>query len=154
MPAEAGHGALLWIEKVGAGTGVFSVIGGLIADIKEPGVTRPESDITPHNADIDVWLPGVRQRESVTFGVAYDYTDETHDEATGLKAYANSGATFGIRFTGPGWTSGSDNTFVASGFITAFSVNNPVKEGPRMADVTMRLSGPYIDNGVVVGTIA
>lgn len=154
MGSVAGHGALIAIEKDPTGAqGTFTTLGGLSSDIQEPGVTRPETEITPHNADIDYWLPGVRKREAVTFTVNFDYEDATHDHLTGLKAKANSGDTFGIRFRGPGWDTEGENDFIASGFITSMTITNPVMEGARTADVTMRLSGPMIDNGVTVGTL-
>lgn len=152
--AIAGHGALIAIELDPAKSqGVFTTIAELNGDITEPGYNRPETEVTPHQDTIDSYVIGRLGRDAVTFTINYVFNDQTHDAQTGLQAKIQNNEFFGIQFLGPGGSPGSDE-IIASGHVTNFAITDPVREGPRTAEVTIRLSKAQITDGVTVGQAA
>lgn len=147
--ATAGHGALIAMELDPTGApGTFTTIAELNGDITEPGLSRPETDVTGHNNNIDHYIFGVLQREPVTFSLNWIFDHETHDHETGLKAKIIDNEIFGLRMSGPGGTL----PVIMSGAVTNISgPMNPVREGARTTDVTFRASGPMKIGSVIIG---
>lgn len=149
--AVAGHGAEIAIELDPAGSqGVFTVVAELSGDIQEPGYNRPETEVTTHGDTIDQWIVGRLGRDPVTFGVNFIHDDGSHDHLTGLEDKIITGELFGVRFRGPGGAVDVDE-IIASGFVQNLTITNPVREGARTAEVTIRLTKQQITDTVVVG---
>lgn len=149
--AIAGHGALIAIELDPTGSqGTFTTVAELNGDIQEPGYNRPETEVTPHQDTIDSWVTGRLGRDPVTFSVNFIHDNNTHDHLTGLENKIINNENFGIQFLGPGGTAGTDE-IIASGFVTNLTITNPVREGARTAEVTIRLSKQQITDTVSVG---
>lgn len=149
--AVSGHGATIGIELDPAGSpGVFTTIAELNGDIQWPGLNRPEQETTPHQDTIDDWVLGRLGRDPLTFSVNYIFDDETHDHLTGLHKKIMDNQLFGVRLRGPG---GSDDTdeWIASGQVQSISHTDPVREGARSAEVTIRLRKRMKIDGVFVG---
>lgn len=148
--AVAGHGATIAAESDPVGApGVFDVIAELNGDITFPGLSRPETNVTPHQDTIDSWVLGVPTRTALTFGVNWIFNDPTHDAQTGLIAMFTDGLHRGWRVRGPGGGPSSDE-WIASGQVQNVGpITNPVREGARTAQVTVRLSGPMIIDGIL-----
>lgn len=152
--AIAGHGALIAMELDPAkAPGSFTTIAELNGDITEPGYNRPETEVTPHQDTIDSYVIGRLGRDPVTFTINYIFTDSTHDASTGLQAKIQDNEFFGVQFLGPGGSPGVDE-IIGSGFVTNFAITDPVREGARTAEVTIRLSKAQITDGVPVGQAA
>lgn len=148
--AVSGHGALIAIELDILTPGVFTTVAELNGDITWPGLNRPETETTPHQDTIDSWVTGRLGREALTFSINYIFDDETHDHLTGLQAKIIDNEFFGVRIRGPQGTSDTDE-IIASGFVTNISHMDPVREGARSAQVTIRLSKRQKIDGVFVG---
>ena len=150
MARKAGHGALITMELDPAGSqGTFTTIGELFTDIVWPAVSHPETDVTPHQLNDDVFvLSPKRSREAVTFTVNYDDVDTTHDALTGAYNQFFALELRGFQIIGPDGSSPSTDIWVSSGFLQNISRVAPVGEGGYSADFTVRFSGPYLINGV------
>jgi len=118
---------------------------GEIGDITMPGFTRNEFETTSHNQDIDSYVLGVLRREPVTFPVFFNRNDPTHDAATGLQHAIITNSFDGYRITAP-----DGQVIVFSGGVQAMTQTAPV-DGVQTANVTIRPSGAFLLNGVVVG---
>lgn len=152
--AVPGHGALVAIELSPSGSpGSFTTVSELNGDITWPGLTRPETEVTPHQDTIDSWVTGRLGREALTFGMNFIYGDGTHDALTGLQALMIANTRFGVRLRGPSGSSDTDE-IIASGQITSITHVDPVREGARTSQVTIRLSKQMKIDGVSVGTAA
>lgn len=148
MARKAGHGALIQMEvDPDASAGTFTTVGELFTDINWPTLSHPESDVTPHQLDDDVFVVSrKRSREAVTFTVNYVDADTTHEElANGF--FVNE--TRGFRIIGPDGVAPSTDTWVMSGQVQSFTKLAPVGEGGYSADFTIRFSGPFERNGVL-----
>lgn len=159
--AIAGHGALIAMElDPDASPGIFTTIAELNGDITEPSYSRPETEVTPHQDTIDSWVIGSLRREPMTFSVNYIFDEPTHSSTGtggtgGLQAKIIANKFFGVQFLGPSSGAGPGvDEIIASGFVTGFVATDPVREGPRTAEVTVRLSKAQIQEGVVVGQAA
>lgn len=151
--AVAGHGATIAMELAPTGSpGVFTAIGELNGDITWPELSRPETEITPHDDSIDSWVLGVITRGPLTFSVNFIFDDGQHDHLTGLYSALINNEQRGFRLRGPGGTADVDE-WICSGLVQAMTQTAPVREGVRTADVTVRMSGPMIIDSVVVGTV-
>lgn len=149
--AVAGHGATIAMELDPTGAaGVFTTIAELNGDLTGLGLSRPETDVTPHQDDIDSWVTGVLMREPWTFSVNYVYADTTHDA---LRTAILDKTRHGFRFRGPGGTTDTDE-IIASGEVTSWNETNPVREGARTAEVTLRMSKAMIIDGEEYGNAA
>lgn len=149
--AVAGHGATIAKEMNPiASPGVFTVIAELNGDIKWPQLSRPETDVTPHQANIDNWVLGILTRGPLTFSVNFIFNDPTHDHLTGLYSNIGSNSKQGFRLRGPGGSVGVDE-WIASGQVQQIMETAPVRQGARTADITIRLSGPMIIDTVSYG---
>lgn len=151
--AIAGHGALIAMELDPTGMpGVFTTIAELNGDISFPELNRPETEVTPHQARIDTWILGRLGRGPLSFSVNHIFDDETHDHLTGLIYAVRTNEIRGFRFRGPDGSANTDE-WIASGQVQkAGSIMHPVREGARTSEVTVRLSGPMIIDGVPFGT--
>lgn len=149
--AVAGHGATLAIEldPVGA-PGVFTTIAELNGDLTGLGLSRPVTETTPHEDDIDSHVTGVLKREPWSFTVNYIHANTTHDA---LREAILTQLRMGFRFRGPGGTDNTDE-IIASGEVTAWNETNPVREGARTAEVTAVMSKAMKVDGVLYGNAA
>ena len=151
MPnVQAGHGALIALASV-ALPQTFVTVAELNGDIKWPELSRGETEVTPHQASIDEWVLGIIRRGPLTFGVNFIYNNGTHDHLTGLYSLIKANSMVGVRLRGPGGTTSQDE-WIMSGQVQAITQQAPVREGARTCDVTMRMSGPMIIDGVAYGT--
>lgn len=153
--AVAGHGATLAVElDPVASPGVFTTIAELNSDLTGLGLSRPETNVTPHEDTIDSWVTGVLMREPWTVSVNYIHGNATHDALRGFMLENDpADRRTGFRFRGPQGTSGVDE-IIASGEVTSWNETNPVREGARTAEVTMRMSKAMKIDGVVYGQAA
>jgi hypothetical protein len=149
--AVAGHGATIAMELDPTGSqGVFTVIAELNSDLTGLGLSRPTTDVTPHQDTIDSHVSGVLRREPWTFTVNYVYADTTHD---GLRTALLTQERTGFRFRGTGGTTDTDE-IIASGEVTSWNETNPVREGARTAEVTVIASKEMIVDGTSYGSAA
>ena len=149
--ATAGHGASIGMELDPTGSpGTFTAIAELNGDIQWPGLGRGEAEATGHDHNIDYWVSGSLRREPFTFSMNFVYNHGTHDHLTGLHDAVISNETRGFRLRGPGGTDDTDE-WICSGFVTNIQQTSPVREGVRTADVTIRMTGPQIIDGVEYG---
>jgi hypothetical protein len=130
--------------------GDFTVIAELNGDITFPELSRGETEVTPHQDNIDSWVLGILRRGPLSFSVNWIFDDGTHDHLTGLLKSIKDNQVRGYRLRGPGGTDDTDE-WLASGQVQAVTQTNPVREGARTSDVTVRLSGPMIVDGVPYG---
>ncbi len=152
--AAAGHGATIAMElDPTSAQGTFTTIAELNGDIGWPGLSRPETDTTIHQEDIDSYVLGVLQRDPLTVSVNWIFDDNTHDHATGLVKAIIDNELRGFRVRGPGGSADSDE-WIMSGRVQQVSRTDPVREGVRTSEVTIRMSGPMIIDGVTVGAAA
>lgn len=140
--ALSGHGMI--ISRKAGGAGPFVDIAEL-GDVTPPELSRNEFDATTQAEDIDSYVLGVLRRGAVTFPMNFIPSNATHDHLTGLY----NGI---IDKTMDGWQfAHADSGFamIASGQVQKVTVKAPV-DGKLSADVTVRLSGGFTINGVVV----
>lgn len=123
----------------------WETIGELGGDITPPPLTRPESEITPHNEGIDSYVVGVLKRGPMTLGINFLPDNATHDHLTGLIKWMIDKTHGGFQLTWP-----DASLWVFSGFVTNFAGAAPVREGGISADVSIRPSGPHIIDGVAI----
>lgn len=150
--AVAGHGALIAMELDPTGSpGVFTTIAELNGDITFPGLSRPETEVTPHQDTIDAFVMGILKREALQFSVNWLFDNGTHDFQTGLGYAIVNNELRGFRLRGPGGSTDTDE-WIGSGFVQNLSNTNPVREGARTSDCTVRFTGPMIIDGEEIGT--
>lgn len=149
--AVAGHGVRIAMEMDPVGEpGVFTTIGELNGDITWPELSRGETDVTPHQDNIDSYVLGVPRRGPLTFGVNYIFDNPTHDSDDGLYGSFWQNEVRGFRMRGPGGVANADE-WIMSGQVQAISQVSPVREGARTCEVTIRMSGPMKIDGVILG---
>jgi hypothetical protein len=150
--ALSGHGALVAYETAteeggGAptpGTGFFTTVAEL-GDITPPSLMRNEFDATTQQEDIDSYVLGVLRRSAVTIKMNFIPTNGTHDHLTGVYKMVIDDTRIGWRFTFPGsWI------WIASGQVKEVVPHAPV-DGKMEADLTLRFSGRFFINGVLIG---
>jgi hypothetical protein len=142
--AISGHGTLLARAPQASPT-VFTTIAELNGDIAVPDLTRKEIDVSTQNRDIDTYVTGMLRRSSITFAINYIAIDPTHDNLTGLYAAMRQNTIDGYKVTFP-----DGDVWVCSGQISAIKKKAPV-DGALTADVTIRPSGGFTINGMVIG---
>ena len=150
--AVAGHGALIAIEQDPTGSpGTFTTIAELNGDITYPELSRPETEVTPHQLNIDTWILGVPTRGPLTFSVNWIFDNATHDHLTGLTEAFFANETRGIRITGPGSPVSPADEWICSGAVQSINQTAPIRTGVRSSDISIRLSGCQIIDGVEFG---
>lgn len=150
--AKAGHGATVAMELDPAGMqGIFTVIAEQGMDLTWPDVSRPVTDVTIHTRNIDSSVLGVPTRGPMSFGCNFVFNDQTHDHLTGVYAKFWANTMTGWRMRGPGGSASTDE-WICSGQVEKIGKKDPVRTGVRSMDVTVRMSGPQIIDGVTFGT--
>ena len=132
----ASHGTLVAYQATPGGA--FGTIGFLNGDIQPPGLERPATEVTPHNAGIDYHVLGRLMRSEVTLGISYIPSNATHDHLTGLQKLIIDNTETGFRVTYP-----DASVVIFSGFVRLVQQAAPVREGALTAAVTLRPSGPH-----------
>lgn len=140
----SGHGTLIARAPAATPT-VFTTIAELDGDIMVPDLTRKEIDTSAHNRDIDSYVLGMLRRSPITFPIAYVASDGTHDNLTGLYAAIRTNSIDGFRVTFP-----DGDVWVMSGGVSAIKKKAPLDDKLN-ADVTIRPSGAFTINGMVIG---
>ena len=141
----AAHGTLVARELSGATMGDFTTIAELI-DIVPPPLTRPSSEITPHNDLVDSYVVGVRRRGEMTLQLNYLKSAITHFIPSGIVQAWVDGSLDGYRMT---FKDGC--VWIFSGFVTNVAKATPVREGGQAANVTIRPSGPQKIDDLLIG---
>ena len=150
--AQAGHGSLFAMELDPSGSpGTFTVVAEQINQVNPAGFERPETETTASQDNIDYWQAGRLGRQQMTFTVQWVYNNNTHDDTDGLVAAIVNNETRGFRFRGPSGSADTDER-ICSGFVQAITFNNPIIEGVRTSDVTIRCSGPEKIDGTIYGS--
>lgn len=147
MGAISGHGTLIARAPASDPT-VYTTIAELGGDIMVPDLTRKEIDVSTHNRDIDEYVLGMLRRSSVTFPINYVAADGTHDNLTGLYAAIRMNSIDGYRITFP-----DGDVWIMSGQVSAVKKKAPLDD-KLSADITMRPSGAFSINGMVIGEAA
>ena len=153
--AKTGHGATIAYEQDPSGAqGTFTVVAEQAGDLTW-GVTRGSTEVTAHNHTADYYVTDGRfNRNEITVPLNFVFDNATHGPAsTGLQGLLFSNTETGFRLRGPGGTTDTDE-WICSGFVTGFTQTNPVREGARSAELTIRLSGPMIVDGTTRGADA
>lgn len=120
-----------------------------VGDIKMPGLTRNEFDITSHNRGIDTYIFGVARRDAVTFPVFFNKAIFSHRMLRALAANNDVTTQMANEFT----VTGPDGeTLIFSGGVKGITQDNPV-DGPQKAECTVRATGNYILDGIEYGTL-
>lgn len=150
--AVSSHGALLLVEldPVSA-PGSFTAIAELNGDISGLGLERGETEVTPHNDDIDSYVTGPLKRKPLTISVNYIFGEPTHDV---LRTSILQRVRRGYMFRGPDWSTPGEDEVISSGEVTSWDQTNPVREGARSAEVSIRMSKQMIVDGVEYGNAA
>jgi hypothetical protein len=147
--AVNGHGTL--ISRALAATPTVYVEIAELGDITLPGITKNEFDASVQNRTSDDWLvSSLIRREATTFPINFIGSNSTHDHLTGLYKAAIDTTLDGYKFT---LTSGGSIylTYIHSGYVKSVSNMKAPVDGKLTADVTLRFTGPYLINGVVIG---
>ncbi len=138
LNALSGHGTLIARN----GTTIAE-----LGDITLPELSRNEFEALTQSENIDSYILGVLRRGPVTVKMNFIPTNATHDHLTGLtKAIIDNsmdGYTFTVPTTPP-WI------WIASGQVQKMTDVAPV-DGKLSSDVTIRLSGKFYINGVLIG---
>lgn len=145
--ALRGHGALFYVELTPGGA--FSEIGELNDDLAV-AFSRPMTETTPHNSDIDWHVSGRLGRDPWQFTINYNDNLGTHDHLTGLQKLMYESTFTGFKFNGPGSASDTDDCLIGSGEVFSFRQVSPVREGQRTAEVGIQLSGPMKQDGLTI----
>ena len=132
------HGTLLSVELTPGGA--FTEVGEL-GDLTPPGLMRNEFDASTQNVDIDSWITGILRREPVTAPVFFNRNNASH---AGLRALLIANTLTGFKVDKP-----DGDEWVGSGFVRQITDAAPV-DGIQAATLTVRLSGPFYLNGVLV----
>jgi hypothetical protein len=145
MQGISSHGTVIERELDSEGApGVFTPIGE-IGDITMPGLMRNEHETTSHNQDIDSYVLGVLRRDGVQFPIFFNRNDSTHDHLTGLQSAIIENKVDGYKITQP-----DGAVWIFSGGVQAMNQTAPV-DGVQTANVTIRPTGAFLLNGVLVG---
>ncbi len=142
--AQSSHGWLI-ARALAASPTVFTTIAEL-RDITLPGLERNEFDSSVQNRNIDDYVMGLLRRAAPTVLINFIPGDATHDHITGLWNAIMNNTLDGYKFTSPS----GDTVYVHSGYVKAITGNAPV-DGTLSANVTLRVTGKFTINGVVVG---
>lgn len=145
MPGPiSGHGTLI-ARAPFATPNTYTTIAELGGDVMVPDLTRKEIDVSTHNRDIDEYVLGMLRRSSLTWPINYVASDATHDNLTGLYSAIRTNSLDGYRITFP-----DGDVWICSGQISAIKKKAPVDD-KLSADVTMRPTGAFSINGMVIG---
>lgn len=131
------HGTTIEIQP-SATPGVWTPIT-QIGDIQMPGLMRNEHDITSHDKDIDTYILGVLRRDPVTFPLFFNKLITSH---VMLQTAIDTNDVCGFRFTSP-----DGQVMIMSGGVQGMKETAPV-DGAKTANVTLRLTGGFIRDGV------
>lgn len=143
--AISAHGTLIARAPAATPT-TYTTIAELEGDITVPDLTRKEIDVSVHNRNIDSYVLGMLRRSSLVFPINYIASDGTHDNITGLYSAIRTNSIDGYRITFP-----DGDVIIMSGQVSAIKRKAPVDD-KLTADITMRPSGLFLFNGVVIGT--
>lgn len=158
MPAQAGHGALIYCNLTTAGAvdatltslADWKVIGGLNSDLTRNYADRPTEENTPHNSNVgEHTVSPVIDWENWSFTVNLDRTASAMHVA--LKTAYRNKVRFGLALIGAGATLGSgiDETLV-SGELLSIKEANPRHAGKRALVINFRPSGAFYDDGQLI----
>jgi len=137
--ALSSHGTILSFESTPGGA--FVQVGEL-GDITPPGLMRNEFDASVHNRDIDSWITGILRREPITVPVFFNKAVTSH---AALRTLLIANTETGYKLENP-----DGDVWIGSGFVKGIQGASPV-DGIQTANVSIRLSGAFFLNGVLVG---
>lgn len=149
VQAVAGHGTLIaWEGGATPTPGSFTTIAQLNGDIAWPELSRDETEVTPHQDTIDSYQLSYIKRGAMTFSVNFINSEATHNHLTGLYKAMGDNVLRGWRLRAFGGTTNTDE-WIMSGQVQKIVKKAPVKAGVISADITVRMSGAQIIDGVV-----
>lgn len=138
---------ILVLRALASAPTVFTAIASLDV-INLPEVSSNEFDASIQNKLADIYsVSTLLRRSAPMFTMNFLPADGTQDHLTGLYAAKYANTFDGYKFS----HTASGLVWIASGNVTKIVPKTP-KEGVLSADVTLRFSGPWLHNGVVVGS--
>jgi hypothetical protein len=137
--ALSSHGTILSFQPTPGGS--FVEIGEL-GDITPPGLMRNEFDASTHNRDIDSWVMGILRREPIAVNVFFNRNVTSHQS---LRQLLIANTETGFKLDNP-----DGDEWIGSGFVKGIQGEQPV-DGIQAATLTIRLSGDFFLNGVLIG---
>jgi hypothetical protein len=113
-----------------------------------PEVSSTATDASVQNKLADIYVMSTLQRRTAPmFTMNFLPADGTQDHLTGLYNAKYTTSFDGYKFS----HAASALVWIASGFVEKITPKTAF-EGKLQADVTLRFSGPWLHNGVVVGS--
>jgi hypothetical protein len=139
------HGTLLARAPTATPT-TFTTIAEL-KGITPPPLGRNTFDVTPQQDNIDAFVPGgvLRRNGNLVFGLNWLPTDASHDHLTGILFSMRNKNKDGFRVTYP-----DASTWILSGYVTNYAPAIANVEGPLLAQIEIRPSGPMSINGTAI----
>ena len=119
-----------------------------VGDMQMPGLMRNEIEITSHNRDIDAYVSGIQRRDAVTFPMFFNRSIQSHKIMRGMQLNGDplTNMSCGFEFTSP-----DAEAWLFSGGVLQMKEVAPV-DGAKIVNVTLRMTGSFILNGVEYGT--
>jgi hypothetical protein len=151
MPAESGHGVVLYVFGLAGAPTVWTPIDELTGDITFK-ITHASKETTPHSRGgspvlVDEYVFSNKfNRDEMTLNLNYDSTNEDHEDLYDL---AISGTFIGLAKVGPGGVLHGEGSIHMSGELSSAEQTDPQFEGQRVLNFMFRPSGPFRRNGVL-----
>lgn len=151
MPAESGHGVVLYVFGLAGAPTTWTPIDELTGDISFK-ITHAKKETTPHSRDgnpvtMDEYVFSAKaNRDAMTLNLNFDSTNADHEDMYEL---ARTGAFIGLAKVGPGGVLHGEGSIHMSGELESVELIDPQFEGQRQLNFMFQPSGPYRMNGVL-----
>jgi len=139
MGKFSSFGTQLTIGDAATPTEAFTVVAG-VQDISGPGFTTDIIEVTAHDSPnaFEEFVAGIKRSGEVTFDLALDPADATHDETTGLFAFWQDRLAHNMQLIWPFLSPSRQMDF--AGIVIGFEYTAPVS-GFLGASITIKPTG-------------
>lgn len=141
----ASHGTI--VSRAPAATPTAFTAIAELGDVTPPDEMRNEFDASSQDRNVDSYVLGILRRGPLTIPLHFIPSNATHDHLTGLQKALHTDPVpiDGWKIAFPDGT-----TVIHSGQVQHLAYKAPV-DGMLAVDLTVRMSGAFLINGVVVG---
>lgn len=140
------HGFLIKRAQSATPT-VYNTIGE-VTDVTPPALNKNEFGADVQDKLADRFVMGMMRRSPLQCTIHFDMADTTHGNASAAGLYS---AWVNNTLDGYQMVSPDGSTVVMSGYVKDIAPKDPV-DGKQVADVTFRMTGPWLVNGAVIGS--